>query len=109
MSRRTEKVESLVQQTVAAELTKQMGSNGAKITVTRVDVSPDMRNANVWISVLAEGTQQQDIYNEALSLRFDAQRELASVMTSKFVPRLHFKLDTGGEYFDRITRILKEL
>jgi len=39
----------------------------------------------------------------------DFQSALAGRMVMKFVPRLHFKRDTGGAYAAEIDRLLKDL
>lgn len=110
MSRRTEKVESLVRQTVASQFIEQLPAYTAAITVTKVDVSPDLRNANVWIAVLAKTPEvQSEIFDQTLEIRPDIQRHLAGKITTKFVPRLTFKLDTGGQYAEHISRLLNEL
>ena len=50
MSQRPQKVASIVSHTVAAELTELPG--GAYLTVTGVDMAPDLRNCTVWIGVV---------------------------------------------------------
>lgn len=108
MSRRTEKAESLVQQTVARALTDLLPVG--QVTVTGVDVSPDMRNATVWVGVLTEGSDEANkLFIQIDEFKAEIQRKLAKVMTTKFVPRLHFKHDTGGQYAEYISSLLKEL
>jgi ribosome-binding factor A len=110
MSQRTEKVESIVRQVVAQGLLEELGPEGARITVTGVDVSPDLRHALVWLGVLADSeAQQQEIFDAVLKVKSDVQHEVAKVMTTKFVPVISFKLDSGGEYADHMEQIFKQL
>lgn len=108
MTTRTEKVASLIQQIVAAFLPELLEKAAVGVTVTGVDVSPDMRNATVWVSVL--DAMKQDITLGVIEAsRREFQRQVASRMTTKFVPRLSFKLDAGGQYADHINRLLHKL
>lgn len=109
MSQRTEKVESLVQQVVANGLLAELGGEMARVTVTRVEVSPDLRSALVWIGIVAEGSAQQQLFERIEELRPQLQRDVAGQMTTKFVPRLQLKLDSGGEYAARMERLLSDL
>jgi ribosome-binding factor A len=109
MSQRIAKVESLIQQVVAKSLTELMEKDAAGVTVTRVDSSPDMRNAAVWIGLLGNSTQQDRLWSRIEHLRGELQVDVAKHMTTKFVPRLEVKRDTGGEYAAEIDRLLRGL
>lgn len=108
MSRRTEKAGSLVQHTVAGQLAELLPAG--QVTVTGVDVSPDLRTATVWFGILARDSEQANkFFVQIEGLRPAIQQELAKTMTTKFVPKLIFKRDTGGEYAERIAGILNNL
>ncbi len=110
MSQRTEKVESLVQQVAASGLLMLLEKDGVKVSVTRVDVSPDLRNANVWLGILSFSEEDREqIFQQTLAVRSQIQHQLARKITTKFVPRLTFKSDTGGEYAEHISKLLKGL
>jgi ribosome-binding factor A len=107
MSQRTEKVESLIRQTVATALPEYLVENLARVTLTAVDVSPDLRHAIVWFDVLGEN--KETALDELLSVRGDIQARLAKTIATKFVPKLMFRLDAGGEYAARMERIMNNL
>ncbi len=110
MSQRIAKVESLVQQVVASNLPELMEADAVHITITGVDVSPDIRNATIWVGVLAPDEElQKKLFMRVEGLRGELQRRLASRITTKFVPRLGVKLDTGGQYAEHINRLLGTL
>jgi ribosome-binding factor A len=109
MSLRTEKVESLVKQIVAQQLPELMGPDSARLTITGVDVSPDLRNATVWVGVFADVDRQKAEFDKVVALQKDFQRAVAKGLTIKFVPRLTFRHDTGGEYAEGITKLLRDL
>jgi ribosome-binding factor A len=105
MSQRTEKVESIIQQTVAAELRAQIHDSAGQVTVTGVDVSPDLKQAVVWVGLIGS----TELFAEVQDLRKEVQAVVAKTLTTKFVPRIEFKLDTGGQYAEHIDRLLKNL
>ena len=110
MSQRTEKVESLVRQTVAMALLEQLGQAATKVGVSAVDVSPDLKHATVWLDVAETNqTKREAIIKAAQEARPKLQAAIAHVMTTKYVPKLELKLDTGADYADHINGIIREL
>jgi len=109
MSQRVAKVESVIQQTVATALMQLLDRDAAGVTVTRVDAAPDLRNATVWVGLLGAPKEQDRLWKIIEYVRGDVQAALAGKFTMKFVPRLHFRRDTGGEYAADIERLLRGL
>jgi ribosome-binding factor A len=109
MSQRVAKVESLIQQVVATALIRVMERDAAKVTLTRVDAAPDLRNATVWIGLLGTAVEQDKLWDRLESGKHELQSELGQHMATKFVPHLHFKRDTGGEYAAEIDRLLRNI
>ncbi len=110
MSLRVAKVESLIQQVVATSLRDELGPDSPFVTVTRVDAAPDLRNATVWLGVLGKDKDHsQKLFDEAVQKIGPLQHELAQHMTMKYAPRLHFKLDGGGEYAQEIEQVFKRI
>jgi len=109
MTQRVAKVESLIQQVVATALVKLLERDAAAVTVTRVDAAPDLRSAVVWIGLLGDAAAQDVLWAHIERERRELQEALAANMTTKFVPRLNFKRDTGGEYAAEIDRLLKKI
>ncbi|HVE81001.1 MAG TPA: ribosome-binding factor A [Candidatus Dormibacteraeota bacterium] len=109
MNQRVLKVESVLRQITASELAK-LSSYSAHITVTDVDVSPDMRNGIIWIGIMAGSADERDnIQKHIEGLRGEIQSAVAAGLKSKRTPRITFKLDTGGEHADKIDRLIKGL
>jgi ribosome-binding factor A len=107
MSQRTEKAESIVQKIVATELMSLIGPDAARLTVTAVEVSPDLRHAVVRLGIFGDERRQNDLMKRAGSVIGELQSAVASQLTTKFVPRLELRLDTGSEYAAEIDRLLK--
>lgn len=108
MSERIRKVESLIQQVVAAELTQL--PDAARLTITKVQVSPDLRNATVWVGVLADDEAAAlQLFTSAVTHRPAFQEAVARQLTTKFVPRLTLERDSGGQYAQQITKLIRGL
>ncbi len=104
MPQRIPKVESLVQQTVAAELVRVLERDSGRVTVTRVDVSPDMRHAIIWLGIIGDDTH---IFARLKREAHSIQAGVAAKMATKFIPRIEFKYDSGGAHAADIERLLR--
>jgi ribosome-binding factor A len=84
------------------------GLSGVSVTVTEVDVSPDLRNATAYVSPLggAMGHEElADILNEAAA---EFNRAIAKKLVMKFTPRLTFSADNRFDYAEKIEALLKK-
>jgi ribosome-binding factor A len=79
------------------------------VTVTRVEVSRDLKYARVYVSVMGTPEDQKASMVALDSARGFVRHEVATRMTTRSVPEVQFKLDRGLEYSDRINRLLTEL
>jgi len=111
MSRRTERVGDLLRQELAGLLIHQVRDPRVQLaTVTQVTVSPDLRRATVWISVLGEEEQRLAAVAALDHARGFLRSEVAHRLKSlKTVPELVFELDRGAEHSQRISNLLEEL
>lgn len=109
MSQRSAKMERVIQQSVATALVNLLDRDAAGVTVTRVDAPADMRNATVWIGLLGDAETTERLWARIEGAQRILQADLGSKLTTKFVPKLHFKRDTGGEYAAQIDRLLRGL
>lgn len=77
------------------------------ITVTEVQISPDLRNATAFFTIMGEGngTETRRKLNDMVGF---FRHELAQTVRLRFVPKLDFKVDTSFEYASNIDRILSK-
>lgn len=111
---RTERVNSLLRREIADSFYKVFASDGemnlAKITVTQVDVAPNLRNATVLISILDEPQEVQGRWLRRIANKAKAFQALINRdMTLKYTPRLRFKLDGSIEKGDHVLDLLMHL
>jgi ribosome-binding factor A len=65
------------------------------ISVTEVDVAPDMKNATVRLSVFATDEKSKPMTMQAIQHAAGVfQRHLGQILTGRTCPRLHFEMDT---------------
>lgn len=80
---------------------------GASITVSEVRVSPDLRNATVFVMPL--GGDDQGTIIKALNRNSAYIRgEMSKVVHMKYMPRLKFKLDDSFDEASHIDALLKD-
>lgn len=79
------------------------------LTVTAVDVSPDLRHAHVHVSRIGGREEKQEALRALEHARGYIRRELALRVDLKFVPELTFHLDDSLERGARILRLIEEI
>jgi len=92
--RRGRRVASVIRQIVSEALVTELNDPRlAFVTVTGVDVSADMRFADVRVSVLGGMKQQEDCLRGIRHAHGRLQEEVAETLDMKFCPVLRFHLD----------------
>jgi len=79
------------------------------VTVTRVKLAQDIRNATVFVSIYGDEDVKSnavEALNKAVSF---IQRVAASRIVVKHFPRLHFKIDNSIEHGRHIGELLKDI
>ena len=80
------------------------------VSVTKVDVSPDLRNANIYLSVMMGDDKVKRRTIEAIE---HATRHIQSLLskrlTTKFCPYLHFKQDDDFKKTLETLRLIEEV
>ncbi|NCA11383.1 30S ribosome-binding factor RbfA [bacterium] len=79
------------------------------VTVTRVEMAPDMRNAIVHVSVMGSPARQELALRGLASSAGFLQAQIAERIDSRYVPRLAFRLDGGVRHSIEIARVLGEV
>lgn len=81
------------------------------ITITRIEVTPDIRNAKVFFSILGEKEEKERAVEGLNSAAGFIRKLLGMRLRIKFTPELIFRLDESAEYslhlkelFDKINK-----
>ena len=78
------------------------------VTVTAVETSPDLRTAQVHVSVLGSGEEREETMEALGAARKVLQRTLGSQLSMKRTPKLTFHYDDSVERAARLSRMLEE-
>jgi ribosome-binding factor A len=78
------------------------------ITVTEVNVSPDLKNAKVFIMPLG-GENKIEVLESLNRIKGYIQKLISSEIQLRQIPRLSFVIDTTFEYANKIDNIIKHI
>ena len=108
MKHRLLRVNELLKRELSAIILRDISFDPALVTIHHVDVSPDLKHAYVFVSVL--GTEDTaGVMTKLESHRVTLQAELARHVVLKYTPHLVFHLDASIERGARVIAILQQL
>jgi ribosome-binding factor A len=81
----------------------------ALVTVTGVEVTPDLRVAHVYVSIMDDDVEVKETLAGLKRAAGFLRRELATFVSLRYTPELHFRLDNSLEQGLRIDRLLDSL
>ena len=79
------------------------------VTVTRVEMDPDMRAATVHVSVMGSPAKEELALRGLASSAGFLQSQVAERIETRYTPRLKFQLDSGVKKSIEIARVLSEV
>lgn len=79
------------------------------VTVTGVELTPDLREAYIYFTVASGEKAQKDALHGFESASGFIRSSLAKQLGLRYMPRLRFLHDASFDYGSRIDRILKSL
>lgn len=79
------------------------------VSVTAAEMSPDLRHARVFISVLGSDEDRKKTLQAIRSAAGFLRTQLAGRMTTKRAPELHFSMDASIERGQRIINLLHQI
>lgn len=106
-SHRVQKAAQAVREVVSmAILTDLKDPRIQDVTVTYVEMAPDMRQAKVHVSVMGDETKQRLSLSGLQSAAGYLQSKVAKRIDTRYTPRLEFVLDLGVKKSIQIAEIL---
>jgi ribosome-binding factor A len=105
---RTRRVAELVQAELSRLLISEFqDASSGFLTVTRVDMTPDLLTARVFLSMF--GTDDPHVLLDRIERsKGYIRRTLASRVRLKYNPQLFFALDPGPDHQERIDKLIEE-
>ena len=104
---RTLRINEVVREALADDLERLSDPRLEMVTITGVDVSPDLHNATVWYTALGEheGSTSDALRAAAPKLRATLGRQVRL----KYLPLLQFREDPAIETGQRVEEIIRGL
>lgn len=109
MKHRLERVCEVLKRELGLILLREIDFAPVLVTVSSVDVTPDLKQAHVFVSALGSPGQQRHVLEKLERSRVHLQGEIAKRVSLKHTPHLFFKLDSSIERGSRILSIMDEL
>lgn len=109
-SRRVLKVASAIREVVSmAILTEMKDPRINHVTVTFVEVAPDLRTAKINVSIMGTTSQQNTALVGLQHAAGFLQQKIARRIETRYTPRITFVLDQGVKHSIEISRILDDV
>ncbi len=108
-TRRQKRVASLIKEELSRLLVEGIqDSSSGLITITRVEMSPDLKAAHIFLSIFG-ATQREDVLELLDKKKGYLRKSIASRVKLKYNPLLIFSYDQGPEYEAKIDKLLENI
>ncbi len=109
MSYRIDKVEQLIKEEISLIFLHKLSETDLGfVTITNVRVSPDLKIAKIYLSVLEK--EKRELVLDKIDLKKGYIRsELAHRIRMKFIPELKFFIDDTLDYVEKIEGLIKKI
>lgn len=109
MSRRTEQVNELLREEISDVLRQVQDPRIlGLVTITRVDVAPDLRHASAFVSVLGSAEERDSTMRALDHARGFVRRELGRRVRLKYTPEIDFRRDRSLEEGQAVTDLMRK-
>lgn len=79
------------------------------MTITNVEVSPDLQQAKVWVSILGDEEETKEALEALEKAKGFLRKELGRRVRLRYTPQLKLYLDRGAEISEKVQGILRDL
>jgi ribosome-binding factor A len=108
-AKRTDRVGEEFREILAEEIPRLKDPRVGFVTVTRVDVAPDLKRALVYYTVLGEEGDRKATRAALRSASGHLRRVLGREVRLKFLPELDFREDATFVTVDRVEQLLRKI
>ena len=109
MTERTARLDELLREEISRVLARDVHDPRIGfVTVTHVDVAPDLGHATVWISFIGQPHERKEALR-ALQRAMPYVRRQLGILRLRRIPELHVKPDETADRGTRVLTILRDL
>jgi ribosome-binding factor A len=106
--RRQKKLEHVVRKEVEEIIRRHLSdANIGFITITCVDITADLKQARIGVSLMGGSEEKENSFNELIEATPYIQHKLAGRLVIRRAPKIEFVFDEGREF--RVEELLEEL
>jgi len=111
MTRRTERVAEAIRRLASEILHQELRDPriAGFITVTKVEITPDLRFAKVFYSVMGDSKKKKLISEGLKSARSFVKKHIGDALNLRYTPDISFRVDPKLEYRARIDEVLSKI
>lgn len=109
MKNRLVRVRELLKRELGSIILRDLRFSSPLVSISGVDITPDLKNAHVFVSALGSDADRRDAIVTLEEHRAALQTELARRVILKNTPHLHFRLDDSIERGTRVIHLMNEL
>lgn len=110
MSQRTDRIDELLRQEIGSIIARDVADPRIGFaTITKVETTPDLRHAKVWVSVIGQPKERSQTVSALSRAMPFVRHELGRTLRLKRIPDLHVELDDTAERGTRVMHLLDEL
>ena len=107
---RIEKLQELIKQEMSKMLLREIKDPRIGfVTVTDAEMTGDLREAKIFVSVMGSDEQVQESLKGLKSALGFIRREIGKRIRLRFTPEISFALDTSLDYSEHIQKILLDI
>lgn len=88
---------------------REMKFEAPLVSMRAVDITPDLKNAHVFVSAIGTKWQKEQAITALEANRQHLQHELSRRVILKYTPHLHFQIDDSIERGTRVLNLLDEI
>lgn len=109
MKHRIARVRELLKRELGTIMQRELRFSATLVTINDVDITPDLKQAHVFVSVIGNDVQRRDAIEVLEQNRVLLQLEVSKRVVLKNTPHLNFKLDQSIERGTRVITLMDEL
>jgi len=111
MTKRTDRLNSLLKQVISEVVTRNVRNPKVNtlLTITSVDISADLHNAKVYVSVIGTAEDKKQTLHALQSAAGFISVQASKKVVLRYFPSLTFYLDSTVEEHFRINTLLEEI
>jgi len=111
MSRRTERLGKVIKQEISELLEREVSDPrlGSLISVTEVTISPDLKYAKVFVSILGDESDKSEMLAGFNTASGFLRKKLAPRLSMRCVPQLSFYYDDSIERGAKVLKLIEQV